>query len=40
MVSAFAVGAFPILMVLGFGLEYFFGPNSLGGWGPDGRVPC
>ena len=34
MVAALAVGAFPATMVLGFGLEYFFGPNSLGSWGP------
>ena len=32
--AALAVGVFPALMVLGFGLEYAFGPNSLGGLGP------
>ena len=30
---ALAVGTFPGMMVLGFGLEYFFGPNSLEGLG-------
>ena len=34
MTAALAVGVFPAMMVLGFALEYFFSPNSLGGWGP------
>ena len=28
------VSVFPAMLVLGFGSEYFFGPNSLGGGGP------
>ena len=28
------VGVSPAMLVLGFGLEYFLGPNSLGGGGP------
>ena len=34
LIAALAVGGFPAMMVLGFGLEYFFDPNSFGGWGP------
>ena len=34
MIAALAVGVFPAMMVLGFGVEYFFGPDSLGGGGP------
>ena len=30
MIAALAVGVFPAMMVLGFGLEYAFGPNSWG----------
>ena len=33
MIAALAVGVFPAMMVLGFGVEYFFGPDSLGGGG-------